>query len=130
MARWIVGFVPLVVNIVFAMGSKGQTIAKYDEQYGIPISCALGILLLIVGVAISGVVLDKDKAADWFELVGSIVGPVPSVAAPLLYAKTPYAYIMLPIDAFGDLVSGLMSVLSALAAEDSAFGGNAPALAT
>jgi hypothetical protein len=81
---WSMNFIPLITGLVFTIGAPVKALAKFNSDYGIPLTCAIGVLLFAMGVATS-VEQSEDSTGKYNALywVQNGVAPVPTALKPL-----------------------------------------------
>lgn len=112
---WSLNFIPLITGLVFTVGAPVKALAKFNETFGLPLTCATGVLLFAMGVATSVEQsedsTDKYNALYW---VQNGIAPVPTALKPLtIVTKTMgepagavAAGILMGCDAVMDIANG------------------------
>jgi hypothetical protein len=81
---WSLNFIPLMTGLVFTVGAPIKALAKFNTTYGVPLTCAIGVLLFAMGVATS-VEQSEDSTGKYNALywVQNGIAPVPTALKPL-----------------------------------------------
>lgn len=77
-AFWALCFVPLIVNVVFAVAGNVKAIAKLNSQWGLTITFSLGLLILLLAFAAATELFMTGDTEDILLGVQDIVASIPS----------------------------------------------------
>jgi len=105
------------INSIFTFGASNKRIADINVEYGVPVICASGLLLLAVGIATSITqALDSKKTYNAFYWAQNVVAPIPTTLKPLLTVQGELVQeiasgVLIGLDMDCDLASGALAFL-------------------
>jgi hypothetical protein len=118
LSLWSLNFIPVISGLVFTVGSGFKRVAVFNQDFGLPLTCAIGVFLFAMGVATS-VEQSEDSTKKYNALywVQNGIAPVPTALKPLTIVTTTMgepagavaAGILLGCDAVMDIANGALA---------------------
>ena len=117
---WSLNFIPVFSGLVFTLASGKKALAEFNNSYGMPLTCATGVLLFAMGIATSVEQSnDPTKAYGPLYWVQNGIAAVPTVMKPLAIvtevagepAGAVAAGILIGTDAVLDMANGALAVV-------------------
>jgi hypothetical protein len=117
---WSLNFVPVLSGLVFTLASSKKAVAEFNDTFGMPLTCAIGVLLFAMGIATS-VEQSDDSTKKYGPLywVQNGIAAVPTVMKPLAIvtkvagepAGAVAAGILMGTDAVIDVANGALGIV-------------------
>jgi hypothetical protein len=114
---WSLNFIPVLSGLVFTLGSSSKNLARFNTNYGMPLTYAIGSVLLLMGVGTS-VVQSADTTKKYGPLywIQNGIAPLPTMMKPLALVGTGdnqpagaiAAGILMACDGLFDVASGAL----------------------